>query len=288
MILTALIGHPTKHSTSPILFSLYASEFDLDYSHLKIDVTSENLKKAIFALKTLNFYGLNVTLPHKIAVIKHLDYIDINAKKIGAVNTIVNRNGKLYGYNTDSYGAMTSIKDHKSISFKKAVVLGTGGAARALISGLLENKATVNVVYRNPISTRTKSVFKDYCNKVKFFDYQDPKLINLISESTIICNATPCGMSPLSNRSPINKNILKRVSQTSNFSEKLFFDTIFNPYETQFLKDAKKLGADIQGGTEMMIYQGIKAFELWTGKQVSKNTIDKAKIVLKKQLVKSK
>lgn len=136
MIITALIGFPTKHSVSPALFSLYAGQFGLEYVHLKIDVLPKNLKKTICSVKILGIRGLNVTLPYKMSIIKLLDIVDKKALKIGAVNTIVNKNGKLYGYNTDSYGAITSIKSHiSSLNSKKIVIFGTGGAARALISG---------------------------------------------------------------------------------------------------------------------------------------------------------
>lgn len=289
MIITALIGLPTGHSVSPALFSIYAKFSGLEYSHLKIDVLPKDLKKALEASKTLNFSGLNITLPYKMDVIRYLDYVDKEALKIGAVNTIVNKKGKLYGFNTDSYGAITSIKDHSKIASKKAVVLGTGGAARALVAGLLAGGcARVVVVYRKPKSFRTKGIMKDFKGKVEFITYHDKNLIKILSDANIICNATSCGMVPKSAESPISYEALKEVSLNGDFSRKLFFDAIFNPYETQFLKNAKKLGADIQGGTEMMIYQGVRAFELWTGKKVSRKSVAEAKKVLRKYLLKVK
>lgn len=196
MIITALIGYPTAHSVSPTLFSIYAKDAGLEYSHLKIDVASDNLKKAITAIKTLGLNGLNVTLPHKMAVIKYLDFVDKEAAEIGAVNTVTNKNGKLYGYNTDFYGSLASIKDHISnLSSKRVLILGTGGAARVLIFGFLKNKAMVSVVHRNPKSTRTRSVMKDFGKRIEFVNYQKPRLVKILSESDIICNATSCGMS---------------------------------------------------------------------------------------------
>lgn len=289
MIITALIGYPTAHSVSPTLFSIYAKDAGFEYSHLKLDVAPGNLSKAIKAIRILGLNGFNVTLPYKIDVMKYLDYIDGEAREIGAVNTIVNKRGKLHGYNTDSFGALTSIKAHTPrLLSKKVVVFGTGGAARALISGLLTNKARVTVVYRNPKSIRTKGAIKNFSKKVSFMSYKDSDLISVLSEAKIICNATSCGMVPNSKNSPLSDEILKKVALSSHLSEKLFFDTIFNPYESQFLKNAKKLGADIQGGTEMMIYQGVKAFRLWTGKEVDIDSVRKAKLVLKKQLLQKK
>jgi shikimate dehydrogenase len=289
MIITALIGLPTEHSVSPTLFSIYAKSSNLEYSHLKIDVQAKDLKSALKAFKVLNFNGLNVTLPYKMDVIKYLDHVDKDALKMGAVNTIVNKKGKLYGYNTDSYGAVTSIKDHCKISSKKVVVLGTGGAARALVAGLLASDCKeVVVVYRKPKSIRTKRMMKDFKNRVKFTTYYEKNLAQKLAEANIICNSTSCGMAPKSTESPLSYEILKRTSLKTDFSKKLFFDAIFNPYETLFLKNAKRLGADIQGGTEMMIYQGVRAFELWTGHKVDKKSVAEAKKVLRKHLLKIK
>lgn len=286
MEITALLGYPTAHSVSPRLFSIYASDLNLEYSHLKIDVAPGNLERALLSVKNLGFSGLNITLPYKVRVIKYLDSVDEEAEKIGAVNTIAIRKGKMRGYNTDSYGAIRAIKDHTKIFSKDAVVFGTGGAARAIISGLLSAGAQVVVVFRKPKSPRTKGVIKNFKNRVKFIDIKDTSsLIKVISESDIVCNATSCGMSPVCKLTPISYEVLKQASIIKGFSRKLFFDAIFNPYETVFLKNAKKLGADIQGGTEMMIYQGVKAFELWTGKAVDKKSIQKAKVVLKKELL---
>ncbi|OGM29490.1 shikimate dehydrogenase [Candidatus Woesebacteria bacterium RIFCSPHIGHO2_01_FULL_44_10] len=289
MVITALIGLPVEHSVSPTLFSIYAKSSGLEYSHLKIDVRAKNLKNALEASKTLNFSGLNVTLPYKMDVIRYLDHVDKEALKIGAVNTIVNKKGKLYGFNTDSYGAIESIKDHSKIVSREAVVLGTGGAARALVAGLLAGGCTrVVVAYRRPKSIRTKGIMKDFKGKVEFITYHDKNLIEKLAEANIVCNATSCGMAPKSTESPIPYETLKEVSLKGDFAKKLFFDAIFNPYETQFLKNAKKLGADIQGGTEMMIYQGVRAFELWTGKKVSRKSVAEAKKMLRKHLLKVK
>jgi len=289
MIITALIGLPTKHSVSPTLFSIYAKSSGLEYSHLKIDVQVKDLRRALEAIKTLNFSGLNVTLPYKMDVIKYLDHVDKDALKMGAVNTIVNKKGKLFGYNTDSYGAITSIKDHCGIASKSSVVLGTGGAARAIVAGLLSDGCTkVVVVYREPKSDRTKGMMKDFKGKVEYVSYNDKKLIQKLSRANVICNATSCGMAPKSTESPLSSRTLKEVSLKEDFSKKLFFDAIFNPYETLFLKNAKRLGADIQGGTEMMIYQGVKAFELWTGQKVDKKSITEAKKVLRRHLLKAR
>lgn len=285
MIITALIGQPTSHSVSPELFALYAKEFNLDYSHLKIDVEPKNLSASIQALKKLNFSGLNVTLPYKGKIMKYVDIVDPEARAIGAINTIVNKGGKLYGYNTDSYGAITSIKQWgNNIKDKKVLVFGTGGASRALVFGLLKEGALVTIAFRKPKSIRTKSMFRDFKNRVSFIENNKTGLFKNIINSDIVCNATSCGMNPESDQSPLSAEVFKLLAKSSDFSKKLFFDVIFNPYQTMFLKNAHKFNANIQGGTEMMIYQGVRAFELWTGYKVSQKTIDLSKIILKKRL----
>ncbi len=285
MIFTALIGKPTSHSVSPKLFALYAKEFNLEYSHLKIDVEPKDLSTSLQAIKKLNFNGLNITLPHKIKIMKYVDIIDPEAKAIGAVNTVVNKGGKLFGYNTDSYGAVATIKQWiKNLKGKDVLVLGTGGASRALVYGLLKEGAIVTVAFRNPKSIRTKSMFKDFKNKVKFIENSESNLVKNTIACQIICNATSCGMNHELDQTPLSLKVLKLSAKSSDFAQKLFFDVIFNPYKTLFLKNARKFKAKIQGGTEMMIYQGIKAFNLWTGYQVSSKTVKSARNILKNHL----
>lgn len=288
MIITALIGNPTSHSCSPTLFTNYASSVGLEYAHLKIDVPPKKLKTYLNALQTLGFSGLNITLPYKQAVIKYLNYVDPIAKAIGAVNTVVITKNKFRGYNTDSFGAISSIKSQsKNIKGCRALVLGTGGASRAIVYGLLEEGCSVIVAFRKPLSLRTSTLFHDFKNKVIFIENTDDNLETAITESDLICNATSCGMSPFINDSPVSIRVLNRASKKSDFSKKLFFDAIFNPYKTKFLSYAEKLNAKIQGGTEMMIYQGIKAFHLWTGYSVDQKIIRESAQLLKEKLTKS-
>lgn len=286
MVITALFGNPTSHSISPRLFSIYAKEHDLEHVHLKIDVQSGRLFRALEAAKILGFKGLNITLPYKSDVVKYLDEIDPQAQKIGAVNTIVIKGKKLYGYNTDMYGATRAIEERlkRKINHKdKSLVIGTGGAARAITQGLLQKGSHVIVCYREPKSSRTISIMRDFNKEVEFIK-NSAELVKLISEVNVICNATSAGMLPHTNELPLKRDYLIKASAQSDFSQKLFFDAIFNPYQTLFLRIAKKRGATIQGGAEMMVHQGVIAFELWTGLRVSKKSIDFAKKALRSLL----
>jgi len=284
MIVTGLIGYPTEHSISPMLFNAFAKTKNLEYSHIKLNVLPKkgNLKKALDGLIALNISGVNVTLPYKMEVLKYVNRISKEAKKIGAVNTIVNKNGILYGYNTDTHGAIMAIEvslSRKLNSKDKALVIGTGGASRAIIYGLLKKRCQVIVAYRNPKSIRTKNLIGDYRQKIKFVPL-DNNITSEIADTNIICNSTNVGMWPKSNNTIISKKILAEANKKSSFSKKLFFDVIFNPNETKFLKLSKHLGARTQGGLDMMIYQGTLAFNLWTGYKINSDALMKIKAML--------
>lgn len=277
MVITGLIGYPTDQSISPALYGFFADEYSLEYSHLKLNVLPGNgaLKKTINSLKVLNFKGFKVTIPYKLAVIKYLDEIRQDAVNIGAVNTVVNNDGKLIGYNTDWYAGVKAIeyilkrKIHKT---DRVLIIGSGGVARALAFGVLKYTQHVAVIYRYPVSLKTKSFLRDFKNQVNFITYSD-KVSAAIAASNIICNATSVGMWPNQTNMPVNETDLLQASKRSDFSGKLFFDVIFNPQETLFLKTAKRLGAKIQGGLDMMLFQGVVAFKLWTGKTIPEKTV---------------
>ncbi|MCD5384294.1 MAG: shikimate dehydrogenase [Candidatus Pacebacteria bacterium] len=278
MITTALLGSPVDHSVSPILFKLYADEYGLEYSHSKFDVKARDLETVIKSLDAYGFAGVNITLPYKADVIPFLDIVSEEAKAIGAVNTIRVIDGKLEGYNTDAFGALRAIEkasERKVGDVDKAIILGTGGAARAIVWILLQQEVSVTVVCREPDSHRTKTFKQDFSSQVTFITY-DSLTPDLLSEYTIICNATSAGMHPNDNQSPIDLKVLENL----NLSHTIVFDAIFNPVVTKFQETAETKGAILAYGIDMMIYQGIVAFEYWTGKKVSEETVQKATDIL--------
>ncbi len=278
MITTALIGSPVDHSVSPILFRLYADEHGLEYAHVKFDVKKENFETVIKALGAFGFAGVNITLPYKTDVMQYLDSISPEAKAIGAVNTIRVRDYKLEGYNTDAYGALRAIEKaagRELSSHDSALMFGTGGAARAIIWGLLEKKVTVSVVYREPESHRTQSVKNDFLAKVLFIN-RDALSIQDIESSTLICNATSAGMYPSNDETPIDLTHF----EMANLRGVIVFDAIFNPAVTKLQRWADDHGAILAHGIDMMIYQGTVAFEYWTNKKVSDQTVQKAASIL--------
>lgn len=280
MITTALIGSPVDHSVSPILFRLYADEHGLEYAHSKFDVKADNLETVIKSLGAYGFAGVNITLPYKADVIPFLDTISPEAQAIGAVNTIKVNNGKLEGYNTDAFGALRAIEkasEREVSASDKAIVFGTGGAARAVVWALLQKGAQVTVVFRNPESHRTETIKRDFADRVEFLD-SNTLTAEQLAEYTIICNTTSAGMHPLDDDAPIEFNNLENV----DLAGVIVFDAVFNPVITKLQKWAESKGATLAFGIDMMVFQGIVAFEYWTGKRVSEETVQKATDILMK------
>ncbi|MFN3692921.1 MAG: shikimate dehydrogenase [Candidatus Paceibacteria bacterium] len=281
MITTALIGSPVDHSVSPTLFKLYADEHGLEYAHSKFDVKAENLEIVIKSLNAYGFAGVNITLPYKADVIPFLDTLSPEAQAIGAVNTIKVNNGRLEGFNTDAFGALRAIEkaaDREVSSSDKAVVFGTGGAARAVVWALLQKEVQVTIVFRNPESHRTETIKRDFTDRVIFLNY-DTLTSEQLAEYTIICNTTSAGMYPLDDDAPIDLNNFENV----DLEGVVVFDAVFNPVMTKLQKWAESKDATLAFGIDMMIFQGIVAFEYWTGKKVSDETVQKAADILMKQ-----
>ncbi|MBY9014413.1 MAG: shikimate dehydrogenase [Candidatus Lokiarchaeota archaeon] len=257
-----VIGHPIEHTMSPVMHNAAINDLSLDYIYLAFDIPPNDLKKAIVGFKKSNIIGINVTIPHKEAIIPYLDELEPLSKQIGAVNSVKNEGGVLLGRNTDVFGAKQALRDAGfKIEGKKALILGAGGAARAISFALSEK---IDEIF---ISNRTKEraikLAKELHDKTKIKatgkDMSEKTLRSLTYSVDILINTTPIGMYPLINISPISKDLL---------NENLFiFDIIYNPFQTQLLKDAKEIGSKILNGLDMFINQGALAFEWWTGKK---------------------
>ncbi|CAG0940221.1 partial 3-dehydroquinate dehydratase / shikimate dehydrogenase, partial [Candidatus Brocadiaceae bacterium] len=252
-----LIGNPVSHSISPVIHNTLFRE--MNFNSIYVPFKVDNVADFIREFRELDVKGYSVTIPHKESVLNHLDAIDPMAKKIGAVNTIVNKDGRLVGYNTDCRAAIQALEDINQVSATGAkndrlkgrhvTLLGAGGAARAIAFGLQERGAQVTIVNRN--YERAQSLARDVGCLYREFD-------NLPEIKTdILINATPVGMFPSVNETPIDKNQLK--------PDMIVFDTIYNPLETKLLRDAKTQGCKILGGLPMFINQAAAQFELWTG-----------------------
>ncbi len=258
--LVALIGNPVGHSLSPKMHNAVFSATGLNYAYLAFRVV--DVKKAIDGVRALGFAGLNVTIPHKIEVMKHIDKVDSLAGKIGAVNVIVNKNGRLVGYNTDCFGAIRCLEKRTKLKGKKIALIGCGGAGRAIAFGLKEKRAKVFLVDRN--EQKAKALAK----KVKGKEIKRNELAGF--KFDILINATPSGMSPKINEMAVDKKVLKKGL--------IVFDIVYKPVETKLLKEAKKRGCRTINGLEMLLEQGIASFELWTGKKAQRKVMEKALI----------
>jgi len=264
--LIGLIGHPIKQSYSPFIHNIAAQFKNIDYIYLPFDVVVNNLEIALKGVVAFGIRGLNVTIPHKEKIIKYLDEVSEEAAMIGAVNTIVNEDGKLKGYNTDINGILESLTEFKDlISGSKVCVIGAGGGARAVIYTLVRHFKPGQITIINRTIQRADSLQSYFSEKMRFDNFKTanlfpPELIETFRSSKLIINSTSVGMFPEVDDSPTN---LKE----SFHKDQLVFDMIFNPTETKLLNLAKQQGATTLGGLKMLVHQAAKSFELWTGEE---------------------
>lgn len=248
-----LIGNPVEHSWSHIIHNTAFEKMNINSVYLKFKV--DKLKEFIEYFKKLNIGGFSVTIPHKVEAMKYIDSVDKKAKEIGAINTIVARKGRLIGFNTDCDGAMQALKKVMKIRDKKIFVLGTGGAARAIIYGLKENGA-------NPVVLSRKMEKAAKFGKDLDVDYDVIENLSLY-ECDALINATPVGMYPNVNQSSIPSNLVPSGS--------VVMDAVFNPLKTKLIREAEKKKCVTIPGIEMFINQAALQFRLWTGKDAPEN-----------------
>ncbi|NHM30394.1 shikimate dehydrogenase [Neobacillus terrae] len=255
--LYAVLGDPISQSMSPQMHNDLFAFYGVDAAYHAFQVKTEELSDAIKGLKAIGASGFNVTIPHKSAIIPLLDAVDPLALEIGAVNTVVNQDGRLIGFNTDGPGFLTGIQSEMPDIFGKRILLiGAGGAARAIYFTLAKAGAA-----RVDIYNRTQERAKALIDSSPYSHLSNAVSLQQVQEELpiydLIVQTTSVGMYPRENEKPLT---LENLSETS-----VVTDIIYNPLETQFLAAAKKKGARIQNGVEMFIYQGAIAFEKWTG-----------------------
>ena len=259
-----LIGDPVEHSMSPVMHNAAFSQLGLDYLYAAFRVKKEALGKAIDGMRALNIRGLNVTIPHKVAVIPFLDEVDALAKKIGAVNTIVNDGGVLRGYNTDSTGFLRALLE-KGIEpkGKNVVILGAGGASRAISFILVDSGANLTILNRRPGLDRAAElagrISQTSGKKVTVLELDRENLGRALAKADLLVNATSVGMSPGIDQTPVNSDLLR--------SNLIVYDIVYNPMKTRLLREAEAAGAETIGGLDMLVWQGAVAFEMWTGQK---------------------
>jgi shikimate dehydrogenase len=257
MIKALVIGDPIEHSLSPVMHNEAFVQAEIQGSYEKKRVTSEELPSFIQFLKESDYAGCNVTIPHKVAVISFLDEIDPEAEKIGAVNTVVNNNGKLIGYNTDGKGFLLGLKEKISrpISEMNILLVGAGGAARSIAYALLkENPKKLFIANRS--AERLTLLVKDL-NNTCVEPLSLKKAESELSRFDILINTTNAGMHPNIETMPIQLAQLKH--------DTVVCDIVYNPLQTKWLHTAESKGAIIDNGVSMLVMQGAMAFEKWTG-----------------------
>lgn len=268
-----IIGHPVEHSMSPTMWNPALQELGLDYAYVAFDVHPDNLEKAINGMRALGIKGMNVTIPHKENVIQYLDEIDPIAKKMGAVNTIKNDDGVLKARNTDAGGAKKSLIDAGcEITGKNILFLGSGGVARSVAYVLSEeaNKIVLTDIVEKAAVTVAEEIKQNMGANIEGKLSDEAIVKEEIQKADILINATPIGMHPKVDASPISKELLH---------EDIFvFDVIYNPLKTKLMKDAAEIGCKTLGGLDMLVNQGVLAFEWWTGKTPNPNLM-KSKVI---------
>lgn len=263
--LVYIFGSPIEQSLSPQMHNAAYLTLGLQaqYEYLKKEVLPAELSVAVGLLRGKNVAGANITVPHKEAVIKYLDELDLQAQKIGAVNTIVNNNGKMVGYNTDAPGYLKSLQYYNSFEpkDKKIAVFGAGGAARAIVYALAEAGA-VSIAIGNRTKENALALAQEFStifNNVKLagFALAEPAFLQEIAVADLVVNTTIMGMSPLQKTTP-----LKEISVIN--AKQLYSDIVYKPQKTLFLKNALKQGAQVNYGYGMLLWQGVIAFSHFT------------------------
>ena len=247
--LYCIFGKPVKHSKSPVIHNAWFEHYQINAAYLAFEI--HNISSAVTAMKALNIKGASVTIPYKESVMDCLDHIDKNALKIGAVNTIVNSDKKLTGFNTDFMAAIEPLK-HFGIKNKKVCIIGAGGAARAVAYGIRENGGKLVIINRSIEKGKTLAlkydadfISMDEINKRDNFD------------ADIIINTTPLGMYPDIKVTPFPSRLLNQ--------RMIVMDIIYNPLKTRLLIEAQNKECTTVDGLSMFMHQGAAQFELWTG-----------------------
>ena len=267
--LAAVVANPIKHSISPFIHNAAFEATNTNGVYLAWEAEGTDLAETVANIRRFQMFGINLSMPYKEQVIPYLDQLSEEARLIGAVNTVVNREGILIGYNTDGKGFFKSLPSFK-ISGKRMVLLGAGGAAKAILAqAILDGVSQVSVFVRSASIEKTRPYLEKLQNetgfKVDLFTLEDvQELQDNITQADLLVNATSVGMDGVS--LPISASVL--------LPEKLLVaDVIYQPFETPFLKWARNQGNQAINGLGMLLYQAAEAFQLWTGKEMPTDQI---------------
>jgi shikimate dehydrogenase len=269
-----IFGHPVEHSLSPVMHNAAFLELRLDCIYVAFDVPPDELASATRAIRSLGIRGVNVTIPHKESIIPFLDEISSEASHTGAVNSITNENGMLKGYNTDVHGFSRAIKEDLGVEPKgfRVFLLGAGGAARAVLTALgMNGSKEIYIINRTYDKARKlASDFEKHFERLSIYAYSldDMSSVQMsLKSADLLVNASSSGMDGIK---PIDLNLelLKKGA--------MVYDLVYKPRETTLVKNAKELGLRAAGGLSMLLHQGAKSFEIWTGNNAPIDVMRKA------------
>lgn len=263
-VVCGIIGDPIEHTMSPAIHNAAFQAMGLDYVYVAFGVKGEGLRQAIEGMRALGMRGMSVTIPHKVAALPLMDKLDPLAEKIGAVNTVVNDNGILTGYNTDATGFLQAMLE-KGVdpAGKNVTIVGAGGASRA-VSFILADRGA-NPVILNRIEEidwaidLAARISESFGKDVEALELTSDNLAGVLEKTEILVNATSVGMSPNVDNTPVPADLLR--------ADLTVYDIVYNPVKTRLLQDAEAAGATIISGVDMLVWQGVVAFEKWTGQK---------------------
>ena len=273
-----VIGDPVAHSFSPDMHNAAIAALDVDYCYVAFHVLPDRVGEAMKGLRGLNIRGLNVTIPHKLAVMEYMDRISEEALAVGAVNTISREDDELVGYNTDVYGVLRALRDIAGIETfpTHCVVLGAGGAARAVTYALGTQEGVQRVTILNRTVKRAENLAADMekitGTKMDVGALDTDAQCRAFADAGVVVNTTSLGMYPEVNASPL-------ADVRAAHPDLVLYDTVFNPLETQLMRAFESVGAPAFGGLDMLVFQGARSFTIWTGVEpptdVMKNVVVK-------------
>jgi shikimate dehydrogenase len=256
--LLGVIGDPVGHTSSPAMHNAAIAALGLDYVYAAFHVRPELLGRAMDGMRALNIAGLNVTVPHKQGVMEYMDEVSEEAVAIGAVNTVAYRDGRLVGHNTDAFGIVESLKRDGGMEHlpAKVVLLGAGGAARAILYALLQSARVEEILLLNRTVTKAESLARDLdsAGRVKVGPMDAPG----VADAGLLINSTSVGMHPHDGVSPL-------ADASVLHADMLVADIVYKPLKTRLMEQAESAGARTINGLGMLAWQGARSFEIWTG-----------------------
>jgi len=260
--LISLLGYPLKQTFAPQMFNETFKKLNMDYFYFPIEVENDKLEAVVNGIRCMNYAGFNVTKPNKIKILDYLDELDELAEKIGSVNVVVIRGGRLKGYNTDGIGFVQSLLDETAMDLSQNTffIFGAGGASRAL-GFTLAHQGAKKLYIIDKIDEASTSLANDINAKIRvcaeFVAFNNAPVESLLQRSNVLVNASGVGMNPHLEHTPVNKKFLNK--------DLFVYDIVYNPSKTLLLLDAEEVGCKTMNGIGMAIIQGIKGFALMTG-----------------------